>query len=87
MEINHNKKKFRTKHRLFKLIENIYYCEIVSYFLTVLLNCMYLGNYQAGGVLGMKEAILVISIIHLVWNTLVYLLYAVFRLPLDYQTN
>lgn len=35
----------------------------------------------------MPTAIIVVSILHLVWNTLVYVFYAVFRLPLDYHVN
>lgn len=87
VEIEHNKKKFKNKQKLFKLVENIYYCEIVSYFLTVLLNCMYLADFQSGGLEGMSTAVLVIGIAHIVWNVAVYILYAVFRLPLDYQIN
>jgi len=87
VEINHNKQKFHGKYRLFKLVENIYYCEIVSYAVTVLLNCMYLAQQQSGGVYGMPVAINVVSALQLIWNIGVYVLYATFRLPLDYHIN
>jgi hypothetical protein len=49
---------------------------------------LYLVDYQTDQTIPyMDQGILAVGIVLACWNALVYIIYAVFRLPLDYQIN